>query len=148
MGPGGPALQCDGFNRSMSMKKFALAVVCTVALVGVVMADEFTAIITKVDATGNKVTYKKASFKGGEKKVDDTATTTEVSKKVSVVKGKFDMETKKMVDGDALEGGLKAEMLSSAADDKPLFATIIVADDGADKGKVTKIRVFAGKKKN
>jgi len=130
------------------MKKFAFAALCTVMLVGFAMADEFTAMITKVDATTGKITYKKVTGKGADKKVDDTATTTEVSKKLSVVKGKFDMDAKKMVDGDAIDGGLKAEALSTAADDKGVIATVVVADDGADKGKVTKIRIFGGKKKN
>jgi hypothetical protein len=130
------------------MKKFALAAICTVAMVGFAMADEFTALITKVDATGGKVTYKKVTGKKDDKKIDDTATTTDVAKTLTVVKGKFDMDTKKMVDGDAIEGGLKAEALSAASDDKTVFATIVIADDGADKGKITKIRMFGGKKKN
>jgi hypothetical protein len=129
------------------MKKFAIALVCTVAMVGFVIADEFTAVITKVDATGNKITLKKVTGKGKDKKVDDTATTLEVAKTVMVVKGKFDMDTKKQIDGDAIEGGLKAEALSTASDDKTVNATIIVADDGADKGKITKIRIGGGKGK-
>jgi hypothetical protein len=131
------------------MKKFALAAICTVAMVGFAMADEFTALITKVDATGGKVTYKKVTGKTkDDQKIDDKATTTDVAKTLTVVKGKFDMDTKKMVDGDAIEGGLKAETLSAASDDKGVRATIVIADDGADKGKITKIRMFGGKKKN
>jgi hypothetical protein len=131
------------------MKKFAVAVVCAVVMVSFVVADEFTAVITKVDATGNKITYKKVMGKGQDKKVDEKATTTEVSKKVMVVKGKFDMDAMKLVDGDPVDGGLKAEALSAASDDKQVFGQLVIAEDGDDKGKVTKIRIFAfGKKKN
>ena len=129
------------------MKKFAFALVCTVVLVGVVMAEEMTVGITKVDATGNKITYKKYTGKGKDKKLEDPAMTTELSKTATIIKGKFDMDTKKMVDGDKIEGGLKSEMLSAAADDKAVTATITIADDGADKGKVTKIRINEKKKK-
>jgi hypothetical protein len=128
------------------MKKFALAVLFTVGMVGFVVADEFTAEITKID--GTKVTYKKAMFVKGEKpKTDDKATTTEVSAKLAVVKGKFDKDAGKVTDGDAIEGGLKADAFKDVSDDKGVFATITVADDGADKGKITKIRLFGGKKK-
>jgi len=131
------------------MKKFAFAVICTITMVGFALADEFQAVITKVDATGNKITYKKVMGFGKDKKVDEKAMTSDVSSKVTLVKGKFDMEAKKLVDGDPIDGGLKAEVLSAASDDKMVGATIVIADDGADKGKVTKIRVMMfGKKKN
>jgi hypothetical protein len=126
------------------MKKFALAVLFTVGMVGFVVADEFTAVITKID--GTKVTYKKAMFGKGEKKIDDKATTAEVSKKLAVVKGKFDKDAGKVTDGDAIEGGLKADAFKDVSDEKT-FATITVGDDGDDKGKITKIRLFGGKKK-
>lgn len=128
------------------MKKFAFAVICTIMMVGFALADEFQAVITKVDATGNKITYKKVEGKGKDKKVDDKATTADVASKVTVVKGKFDMEAMKLVDGDPIDGALKSEVLSAASDDKMVGATITIADDGADKGKVTKIRVMMGKK--
>jgi hypothetical protein len=128
------------------MKKFAFAVICAITMVGFALAEEFQAVITKVDATGNKITYKKVMGFGPDKKVDDKATTSDVSKKVSVVKGKFDPEAKKLVDGDAIDGALKADVLSAASDDKMVGATITIADDGDDKGKVTKIRVMMGKK--
>jgi hypothetical protein len=127
------------------MKKFALAVLFTVGMVGFVMAEDFTAVITKID--GTKVTYKKAMFSKDGKKIDDKATTAEVSKKLAVVKGKFDKDAGKAVDGDAIEGGLKADAFKDVSEEKSVFATITVADDGDDKGKITKIRLFGGKKK-
>jgi len=122
-----------------------LAAICTVAMVGFVVAEEFTAVITKID--GTKVTYKKAMFGKGEKKVDDKANTAEVSKKLAVVKGKFDKVAGKAVDGDAIEGGLKADAFKDVSEEKSVFATITVGEDGDDKGKITKIRLFGGKKK-
>ena len=46
------------------MKKFAFALVCTFAVVGYVVADEFNGLISKVE--GDKITFqKKAGFGGG-----------------------------------------------------------------------------------
>ena len=47
------------------MKKFLFAAVCTMTLVGYVIADEFTAVITKVD--GKNISYfKTEAGKGGK----------------------------------------------------------------------------------
>ena len=57
-------------------------------------------------------------------------------------------DKKKTIDGDEIEKGLKDDMFSSDMfKEKGVRATIFTADDGDDKGKVTKIRVVAGKKK-
>src|ERR1051326_2028440 len=39
-------------NRSLAMKKFVMAAFCTLTLAGVVMADQFTLRITKVNDDG------------------------------------------------------------------------------------------------
>lgn len=131
------------------MKKLVFAFVCTFAVVGFVMADEFGAVITKID--GNKVTYYKTEKGGGKggkgaKKTGD-AITSDVSAKLKVVKGKFDPDTKKFGPGDDIEGGLKNEAFSKIDPDTGVTVTITTADDGADKGKITQIMQagFGGK---
>lgn len=142
------------------MKKFAVAAVCTFALVGFVMADEFGANITKVD--GSKITYFKTKagmgkkggggkgggkgFGGGMK--DGDAITGDASASVKVVKGMFDMDNPGTFKaGDPIEGGLKNDMFKSIDDAKGINCRITVADDGADKGKITQIMIIGGKKK-
>ena len=49
------------------MKKFAMAFVCTLALVGFVTADEITGIISKVDSKAGTITFTKL----GKFKKDD-----------------------------------------------------------------------------
>jgi len=128
------------------MKKFAFAAICTVAAVGFVMADEFQAQITKVD--GNTITYYKGKGgggggKGGKKgggftKEGDAVKGT-AADSIKVVGGKFDADTKKMMPGDPIEGGLKADMFKNASDDAPVTVTLTIADDGKDKGKIVQI---------
>jgi len=131
---------CDGGAfwsiRSFTMKKFALAAVCTLAMVGFVIAEEFTATITKVD--GSKVTYMKG--KKGEDKKEGSA---DVTADVKVLKGIPDMETKGKVNpGEAIDKGLKNPELLANISDKGVKAQITTND----AGKITQILVF-GKKK-
>jgi hypothetical protein len=74
-----------------------------------------------------------------DKKVEDTSKKADLAKDAKIIKGKFDPDTKKAVDGDAIEKGLENELFSN---EKGVVATITTDDDG----KVTKIRV-QGKKK-
>ncbi len=98
------------------MKK-VLAVFCTFVFVGVVMAEEFTLQVTKINDDGTVTGNKKAVGKGGKGgggggvfgKGDEA--TVKIAKDVKVYKGKFDAEAKGMVkDGEELGGltGLKA----------------------------------------
>jgi len=123
------------------MKKFVMAALCSFALVGFVIADEFTATLTKV--TGSTVEGKK-----GKKGEDAKEFKLDLAKNVKVAKGMFDMDTKKWSAGDAIEGGLKADAFTTIGE-KGLQVRITTADDGADKGKVTQILVTGkgGKKK-
>src|SRR5471030_2897227 len=120
------------------VRKLFCAMFVMVVAVAFVAAEEFQASITKID--GNKITYQKykkgAKGKKGEK--DGDAVTIEVAKDAKIVKGMFDKDAKKFVDGDAIEGGLKADMFSKASDDAPV-AVRITTDD--DKKTVTKIMV-------
>jgi hypothetical protein len=128
----------------MIRKLFCAMLVMTVA-VGFVLAEEFQAGITK--AGDGKVTYQK--FKKGKKgakgEADGDPVTMTVAKDAKIVKGKFDMEAKKMVPGDAIEGGLTAELFTKATTDAPVMVTITTDDD---KKTVTQIMVGGkGKKK-
>jgi hypothetical protein len=138
------------------MKKFVFAAICTFTLAGFVLAEDITAVIVKVD--GKTVTYyktKAAAGKGGkggggkgggfgkaEKDGDPIKGT--VIDKVAVLKGAFDPDTKAFKDGDAIEGGLTSDTFKNASDDAPVTVTLTIADDGADKGKITKIVTKGG----
>lgn len=114
-------------------------VVCAAILfvfgVGLSMADEIRAVITKVD--GKKVTFAEAKRKG-EKGPERTLT---VADSVKVLKGKFNQETKKLEAGEALANGLQNEALSKI-DEKGVRATVITEGD-----KIVEIRVGGGRKK-
>jgi hypothetical protein len=95
---------------------------------GVVLAEEYTCSITKVE--GDKVTvqkYKKMEKGAGFKKpeTDGDPITLTASKDCKVVKGKFDKEAKKLVAGDAVDMGLKNEMFTKISD-KGLRAKVTV----------------------
>jgi len=127
----------------MFRKLFCAMLVMTVAI-GFAFADEFNATITKVD--GNKITYQKykKGMKGKKGEKDGDAVTITVAKDAKIIKGTFDKDAKKVVDGDPIEGGLKAELFKDATEEKGVGATI-TTDDG--NKSVTKIRVQGGKKK-
>jgi len=117
------------------MKKLAFAAICTVAVVGTVMADEFTAQITKVD--GNYITFCRPVQPLGIPRDDEKRTVADTAK---ILKGVAHLDAKIIVkDGDLIQGGLKAEVFRNASDDTPVLARITVADDGKDKGKIVKI---------
>ena len=119
------------------LRRVVTAGVVLALFIGVTMADEIRAFITKVD--GNKVTF--AENKGkGERGEEKTMT---VSDKVKVVKGKFDKETKKLEAGDAIEDGLKIEIFTKIGE-KGMGALIITDKDNKE---ITEIRVGGGKKK-
>jgi hypothetical protein len=120
------------------LRKCVGAVAILTVSLGVALADEFTAVITKVQ--DGKVTFTK--FKKGEK---GTETTLPTAANVKVVNGKFNKDTKKVEAGDALTGGLKNEQLATIGE-KGVFGYIVTDDDNK---KITEIRVlqFKGKKK-
>lgn len=136
------------------MKKLVLAAFCTVALVSYVVADEFGAVIMKVD--GKTVTYfktkpfEKGKGKGGfgkaEKEGDQQKGT--VSSSVKVSKGVFDKDAGG-IKLEALEGGLTNEMFKTIDQEKGVNVTITTSDSGADKGQITSIvtKGFGGKGK-
>jgi hypothetical protein len=107
---------------------------------GVALADEFGAVITKVQ--GGKVTFFKFPKGGGKKFEEGTQITLPTAATVKVVSGKFNPETKKFEAGEPLPGGLKNERLSNIAEG--IFAMIVT---DADNKKITEIRVGGKVKK-
>jgi len=122
-------------------RRFILASTFVVCAVSFAFSDTFVGNITSVE--GNKVTYKKfgGGKKGGGAKGGEEATS-EAIKDVAVTKGagfKADPDKK----GEKVEGGLKNEMFTKdKIGEKGIFARITVADDGADKGKITAIETI------
>ncbi len=115
------------------LRKFVCAAVIVVLGLSVAVAEDFGAIISKVD--GNKVTFTK--FKKGEKGEE---TTLPVKADAKITKGKFDMDTKKMQAGDPIEGGLKSDTFTKIGE-KGQFATI---STDADNKNITAIIVGGG----
>jgi hypothetical protein len=116
------------------LRKLIGGVVVLALCVGIALAEELQGVITKVE--GKKVTF--TEMKGKEK--GDTKTLT-VSDKLKVVKGKFNKETKAVEVGDAIEGGLKADVFANISE-KGVRAQIVTEGD-----KITEIRVLRGGKK-
>jgi len=124
------------------IRKLVCAMFVMTVAIGFVIADEFQATVTKVD--GNKITYQKykkgAKGKKGEKDGDPVTMTVAKDAKIAngkaAGKGKFDV-------GDAIEGGLKSEVLSKATEEKGVQVHITT---DADNKNVTQLLVV-GKKK-
>ena len=128
-------------GAAMLRKLACVGVVLTFCL-SVALADEFGAIITKVD--GNKVTFTKVKFNPDTKKVEKgEEMTLPAAKSVKVVKGTFNKDTKKLEAGDEIGNGLKAEVLSNIGE-KGVRAQIVTDPDNK---KITEIRIGGGKKK-
>jgi hypothetical protein len=126
------------------LRKFVCAGVILVIGLGVAMADEFQAMITKVD--GNNITFKKVLKKAakGQPAEYDAEKTLPAATNVKVSKGKFNADTKKLEAGDAIESGLKNEMFSKIKlEEKGVGATITT---DADNKTITEI-ITGGKGK-
>jgi len=121
------------------MKKFAFAMVCTLAAVGFVLADEIAVTITKID--GNKISYYTGGGKGkkGAEPAPKKEGTAEATSDFKVYKGKFDADTKKFVKDEEVPGGLKADNFKDITD-KGVAVTLNVDD----KGKATYAIVKGG----
>jgi hypothetical protein len=124
------------------LRKLVCAAVIVVIGFGVAMADEFTAIILKVD--GNKVTFTKAKFNPDTKKLEKgDEMTLPVTADAKITKGKFNPETKKLDAGEPIENGLKNDMFTKIGE-KGQFASITT---DADNKHITAIRTGGFKKK-
>ena len=127
------------------LRKVVGAVVVLGLCLGIAMAEEIRAVITKVE--DNKVTFAEVKGKGKDQEKGKEQTLP-VSTKVKVVKGKKDKDTGKFVVTDDIEKGLKNEMFSKEKlGEKGLFATVVT---DSDNKKITEIRVGGrgGKKKD
>ena len=132
------------------MRKFVAASLVLVIAVAVAEADEFVGFVTKFE--GGKMTVKKS--KGTEPPEEVTL---KVADNVKIVRGKMNMNTKKLEAGEAYEGGkdaLAKQVKETAERVKKwteegkkgfglgVFASIVTEGD-----KVTEIRVTGGAKK-
>src|SRR5438128_440185 len=120
------------------LRRIVSAAVILVLCVGITLADEIRAVITKVD--GDKVTFAEVKGGGGKGKgkgEKGESKTLPVTTTVKVVKGKYDKDTKKLEAGDLIEEGLKNKMFSDISE-KGVQATITT---DADNKNITEIRV-------
>jgi len=124
------------------VRKLVCAMFVMTVAISFVMADEFTATITKVD--GKNVSfqkYKKSEVKGKKGEKDGPETTLPTTADVKVAKG-TPAKGGKVDVGDAIEGGLKSEVFTKIDAKKGLTARITT---DADNKNITQILVV-GKK--
>jgi poly(3-hydroxybutyrate) depolymerase len=118
------------------MKKFLIAAVCTIAVAGFALADEFSVVITKID--GNKVSYFKADK--GQKLADAKEMTSTMAQDVKVLKGKIDTAALKLVTDGPLTAGIKDDVFKSIDAKKGLIGRLTPDDKS---GEITQIIVLA-----
>ncbi|HYV37582.1 MAG TPA: hypothetical protein VE988_17890 [Gemmataceae bacterium] len=118
------------------MKKFFFAAVCTFAVAGFALADEFSVVITKID--GNKVSYYKADK--GQKLADAKEMTSTIAKDVKVLKGKIDTTALTLVADGPLAAGIKGDVFKSIDASKGLIGRLTPDDKS---GEITQIIVLA-----
>ncbi len=92
------------------MRLIATVAALFVFCFGVLNAEEFWCSVKKVD--GNKVTLNRSTKK---EKVDDVTLT--ATDKCKVTKAHWNNDKKKWVAGDAIDGGLKSDVLSKLEGD-------------------------------
>jgi hypothetical protein len=127
--------------------RFAGACILIILGLGPVVAEEFGAMITRVE--GNKVTFHKTQFKKGEKPRKGKAVTLSArNAKVYKAKIQFNKEKKtiEILAGEPLEGGLKHEVFTELTGKASIAARITTAKDNKS---ITRILVLksGGKKK-
>ena len=114
------------------LRKVVCAAVIAVLTIGVAMADEFGAVVSKVD--GDKVTFTKT--RNGEKV--GAAMTLPVSADAKVTNGKLDPnDPKKLTAGDPIQNGLRNAVFAKIGD-KGLMVQITT---DADNKHITAITV-------
>jgi len=121
------------------MRKFVCAAVVAVCAVSFAMADDFTAIITKID--GEKITFKKTK-KGEEPGAEMTLTLTKDAK---IFKGKGKKGVFETV-GDALEKADYTALITKGIEGKAKGAAAYISTD-ADNKNITRVLLTGGKKK-
>lgn len=127
------------------IRRFVCAAIVTCVTLGIAMADEFNAVVTKVD--GDKVTFHKTKFDKDAKKAvkDGDSMTLTVAKDAKVAKGKGGGKGggKKIEVGDPIEDGLKNEIFTKITE-KGVNTRLTTSDDNKS---ITQILVTGGGKK-
>jgi hypothetical protein len=117
-------------ERAM-LRRTVGGVLVLVLCAGVALADEIRAVILKVD--GDKITFAESKGKG-EKGPEQTLP---VTPDLKVVQGTYNKDTKKFEDLEAVQDGLKNELLTKISE-KGLRATVVTDPDNK---KITEIRI-------
>lgn len=124
------------------IRNLVCSMVVLAVCIGLATAEEFTAIIKKVE--GKNVTFAKFNFKDKDKKPEDM--TLPVASDAKIVKGSFNFKEKKVETGDAIEGGLKSETFTKIGE-KGVFARITTSDDNKTITQIV-VTQFGKKKKD
>jgi hypothetical protein len=121
-------------------RRFFCAAVVILVVFGTALADTFTAVITKVE--GNKVTYHPAKFDPETKRFEKGAgRSMDAAADVKVVKGgKYNRDTMKFENTEAVEGGLKSQLLTKIGEQGQ---TAVITTEGS---KIAEIRLTFPKK--
>jgi len=120
------------------LRRFVLAATVMVCTFAFAYSETLTVRIYSVD--GSNVVYKKTKKDEttGKAAPDGDNITGKASADVVVEKAGINAKKKK-TDPIPLDGGLKNELFTKIDATKGVAATITIDDDGANKGKVTKI---------
>lgn len=119
------------------LRKVVGAVVVLGLCLGIALADEFNARITKVD--DNKVTFYEVKGKGKDEEKGKEHTMP-VAKSVKVLKGKKSKDSGKF-EGEEVKEGLKHKMFSKDEIPEKGVRAMIITDDS--NKKITEIHIFA-----
>src|SRR5262249_29575465 len=129
-------------DRSAAMKKFGLAIVLTLALVGITMAERYQAIIIGANADKGTVEYRRRYLKDFKEPVMANVTKDCAIREGKVILGK----PLRIEEGEPIINGLGNFIFQNANAANPLHVNIFTADaddkdKGIRKGDVVKILV-------
>lgn len=122
-------------------RRFVVALVLALAVIGSAVADEFQAIITRVQ--DGQVTFKRVKGLNDEGRAEyDAEKTLPTTKDVKVVKPRYDKEAKKIVNGDPLEGGLDNAAFKDLDKKKDVAGVLATLTTDANNKEISQIRVL------
>ena len=124
------------------LRKLLCAVTVLTFSVGIVAAEEVDAILTGVLNNGKSIKYSpvKLNAKGDVEARFKVAVTTTVTDDAKVVTGKFNETDKKWEAGNAIPGGLNAEMFKNLSTKSAVQVHLTVEVFGKNR-KVTQVMV-------
>ena len=130
------------YEETSMIRRFVCAAVVTCVTLGIAMAEDFNAVVTKVE--GDKVTFHKTMPDKEDKKktVKGEAMTLTVAKDAKIVSAKKVKGRAEV--GDAITDGLKGEAFTKIDDKKGLSVQITTSEGNK---AITQIAVYAPKKK-